>query len=63
MDVVLRVIVTVVLTAISIWLWQKVPLVFGGTFISEFQLLLPFGAVVIFLTLVNWMTGRAGKES
>ncbi|MCC2098012.1 MAG: hypothetical protein KDJ29_14030 [Hyphomicrobiales bacterium] len=55
--------VTAVLIAASGWIWVKLPPLFWGTVLSEFQLLLPFLAIVIFLSLFNWLTSLAGKES
>ncbi len=63
MAIVVRVVATAVLIAASWWIWQRVPPLFWGTFVSEFQFLVPFVAIVLFLTLVNVLTGLAGRES
>jgi hypothetical protein len=54
--------VTAVLLAASAWIWLYTPPVFWGSILSEFQLLLPFAAVVVFLSLANWLSALVGKE-
>jgi hypothetical protein len=51
-----------VLLAASAWIWLYTPPVFWGSILSEFQLLLPFAAVVVFLSLANWLSALVGKE-
>ena len=63
MNIAIRIVATALLIAASAWIWQEVLPVFGGTMVTEFQYLVPFAAVVIFLTLVNVLTGLAGYES
>ena len=54
--------VTAVLLAASGWIWLNTPQIFWGNMLSEFQMLLPFAAVVAFLSLANWLSALIGKE-
>ena len=63
MNIIIRIAVIGLLIAACGWVWLNTPPLFWGTFLSEFQMLLPFAAIIILLTLANWVSGLLGKES